>query len=780
MKKNIFFVIFLFFFSIFLNPVFANTKCDYKSYDIEDFSFHNNIKYLEVEFENNREWIVNSLKIGIGNFRFIPENYKRNFSGKIKVHYKNNNVCVHKARIRFSGDMKDHVDIDLAKNKISQSVDVKLLEGNILGITNFKLLLKKTRGEDEIFISELFKNLGYLAPRTYLTKVKINNQKIEMLFQEKNRKELLELNKRRETVILEGDERFIFLASQSVSLDNRSNHEAGLVPLLKAGFKTMLAKQKNSNLILRNKNLEIMSINVLSNLNRIYLKYLNNFDKNSNELESYRFYTLDNELLGFQNKKNILFLDIYNLIIMASSDGHSLMPSNRQFYWNSFEHFFEPVSYDGNFKINNNQNNLIEPLSIYFYNTFDIFEKIIENLDVVKLNQNINDNGLKQSLKKTREKIKNLRENVDILKIKFIKKKEKKLFLEDHGQASLKDYFRNTKKIGKDIKIIKINKDNEFEACSDFQSCEVITLSKEDLRNLLRAELEMKNQPYQFVGKIYADKDFINDLNFKFQKYKNTNILYDSDIKIAIKEDINEIDIFQNKENAKIVFLNGNLENIKINFNGVENINTQRIMNKFNTIDVNGLTGCLSIINSKVDNLKLNSNNSSCEDSINLINTTGFIDEIMIKNSLSDGLDIDFSKLKINSIEIENSNNDCADFSFGNYEINKIILNNCGDKGMSVGEKSLLKSSFATINNSNIGVASKDSSSVYLDNININTVETCLAAYNKKQEFHGGLIKIKNLNCSKFSKLKSEDKMSNILVNKEELQSALKIIKNIK
>jgi len=99
---------------------------------------------------------------------------------------------------------------------------------------------------------------------------------------------------------------------------------------------------------------------------------------------------------------------------------------------------------------------------------------------------------------------------------------------------------------------------------------------------------------------------------------------------------------------------------------------------------------------------------------------------------------------------------------------------------MSVGEKSLLKSSFATINNSNIGVASKDSSSVYLDNININTVETCLAAYNKKQEFHGGLIKIKNLNCSKFSKLKSEDKMSNILVNKEELQSALKIIKNIK
>ena len=191
------------------------------------------------------------------------------------------------------------------------------------------------------------------------------------------------------------------------------------------------------------------------------------------------------------------------------------------------------------------------------------------------------------------------------------------------------------------------------------------------------------------------------------------------------------------------------------------------------------MTGCLSVINAKVNNLKLTSNNANCEDSINLINTTGFIDEIIIKNSISDGLDIDFSTLKINSIEIENSNNDCADFSFGNYEIKKISLKNCGDKGISVGEKSLLKSSFASINNSNIGVASKDSSSVYVDNIRMNIVETCLAAYNKKQEFHGGLIKIKNLNCSKFSKLTSEDKMSKILVNKKELQSALTTIKNI-
>ena len=200
-----------------------------------------------------------------------------------------------------------------------------------------------------------------------------------MIFQEKNRKELLELNKRRETVLLEGDERFIFLKSQNIPLDNKSNHAAGLVPLLKDGFRIMLAKQKNSNLILRNESLEHMSINALTNLNKIYLKYSNNFDRNSNYLESYRFYTLDNELLGFNNKKNTLFLDVYNLIVMASSDGHSLMPSNRQFYWNSFNHFFEPVSYDGNFKIFNNANHLIEPLSNNFNASFDEFYRLLEN-----------------------------------------------------------------------------------------------------------------------------------------------------------------------------------------------------------------------------------------------------------------------------------------------------------------------------------------------------------------------------------------------------------------
>ena len=64
------------------------------------------------------------------------------------------------------------------------------------------------------------------------------------------------------------------------------------------------------------------------------------------------------------------------------------------------------------------------------------------------------------------------------------------------------------------------------------------------------------------------------------------------------------------------------------------------------------------------------------------------IKSVKIKNSLSDGLDLDFSNVKISNLNISNSKNDCVDMSYGNYEIVNSSIDNCGDKGISVGEKS--------------------------------------------------------------------------------------------
>ena len=93
-----------------------------------------------------------------------------------------------------------------------------------------------------------------------------------------------------------------------------------------------------------------------------------------------------------------------------------------------------------------------------------------------------------------------------------------------------------------------------------------------------------------------------------------------------------------------------------------------------------------------------------------------------------DGIDIDFSSLSIEDIEVKNSLNDCLDFSFGDYFVKNLELNHCGDKGISVGEKSTAKFEVANISNSNIGIASKDSSTVNVNNSNIINTKTCVSA----------------------------------------------------
>ena len=139
----------------------------------------------------------------------------------------------------------------------------------------------------------------------------------------------------------------------------------------------------------------------------------------------------------------------------------------------------------------------------------------------------------------------------------------------------------------------------------------------------------------------------------------------------------------------------------------------------------NNLTGCLTIFNSKIKNLKITAKNIYCEDAVNFVNSSGNIKEIFVKNSISDTVDADFSDLIFDTVIIDKSQNDCFDVSFGDYVLNNATLKNCGDKAVSVGEKSILNISNAIIEKSNIGIASKDSAFVKVKKLNISNVEYC-------------------------------------------------------
>ena len=124
------------------------------------------IKSIEIDVHDYRGWTVNGVRIITNRFRYVPDKYKKRYDSTIIVTYEDDSKCSMQGRVRHSGDEKDH--IGQIRNSITQSLDVHLIDGNIKGITKFKLFRPNTRGnlEDEILITEILRNLNYLAPRS--------------------------------------------------------------------------------------------------------------------------------------------------------------------------------------------------------------------------------------------------------------------------------------------------------------------------------------------------------------------------------------------------------------------------------------------------------------------------------------------------------------------------------------------------------------------------------------------------------------------------------------
>ena len=209
-----------------------------------------------------------------------------------------------------------------------------------------------------------------------------------------------------------------------------------------------------------------------------------------------------------------------------------------------------------------------------------------------------------------------------------------------------------------------------------------------------------------------------------------------------------------------MVIHNNNLNNVKIN---VESKNYQTLKEQtVNQIrhDELLLTGCLTIINSKLNNVEINFNYSNCEDAINFIRSDGNIENLKVENAEFDAIDADSSNIVFENVEVVNAYNDCLDFSFGNYLVKNLNVKNCGDKGLSVGEKSLVNVSDFNSTKASISFVSKDSSILVLNNFisDFDKKNICGKIYKKKQEFDGAEIILNNkIDCKvstdQFSKL---------------------------
>ena len=180
------------------------------------------------------------------------------------------------------------------------------------------------------------------------------------------------------------------------------------------------------------------------------------------------------------------------------------------------------------------------------------------------------------------------------------------------------------------------------------------------------------------------------------------------------------------------------------------------------------LTGGLNFVNSKVNLSNSIISNSFSEDAINLVNSKFNLQSVKIVNSKSDGIDIDFGEGKMINTIFDEIGGDAIDLSGSIVYLNESKIKNVEDKAISVGEATKLEAENIEISNSNIGIASKDSSKVNVKKVKISNCGLFdYAAYQKKSYFSGAYMKVdKSNSCKKsISQIGSE-----LIINGEYIQ----------
>lgn len=155
------------------------------------------------------------------------------------------------------------------------------------------------------------------------------------------------------------------------------------------------------------------------------------------------------------------------------------------------------------------------------------------------------------------------------------------------------------------------------------------------------------------------------------------------------------------------------------------------------------MTGAVTFYESPVELSDVVISHNFCEDALNIIRTDFSAIRLHINNTFADGFDSDFCHGTLSDAMFVNTGNDGIDFSGSTVDISNIILKNIGDKGISAGEQATLKVKSAEIDQAVIGVASKDLSTVTIENISLRNCNKGFAAYQKKPEFGPGSIKVK-------------------------------------
>lgn len=680
-------------------------------------------QYLKIEIPNSKlkSYLKNQINAELDGDTKEKKNIRRKYKKwwSVSISYSNNNKKITlPAKVRIMGDYKDHLNLP------HTSLKVRIKQGTIGGIKQFRLLLPKTRhAEREIFFTILLRHIGFAAPETRFINVQTNFGKYKALFQEDATKEFLERNNFVETPVIKQNEHF-FEPSEKTS-EYLSNLKVSPV------MKSYIVDNKN---FLKKKNA------IIAVSNAIALSH--NYDHLINDR---------NKSFFFENE------DVFTKILGKYAN-HGLQWHNRRFIYNPIMQSFSPLYYDGMVEFPTieliksgvcNQNNYKQFISLISKEYKLKSKKALSFIQKCTINDIFN-----ISLKYKKNK-KNLKKNIF---------KEKKIY--DQNWKRIRDQIINHINSGNSI-----NKKSEsgprftlyykkqFYICyyainyQFINYCKNLKLKKYKKYISNNTKLKIFNGiefPTINLGNLDFNsftKENFKEINFD-NNFQNKIILnLNQPINYFLTKKIDKKDLHVNFLNSKsrLVFLS-EIVNSKIKFNFNKDLTFKSLLvDKTNNIM---LTGCATFYMSRIENTHIEGSNGFCEDAVNFINVNGNNITISLNNSSTDAFDADFSDLKIKNIEINLAGNDCADFSFGKYKLSSAILSNCSDKAFSFGETSQGTIKNAKIQNALTALAVKDDANISIENSLANNVRDCISIYNKKEEFGSGTANITKYKCN--------------------------------
>lgn len=713
---------------IILAPGHVYAECDFKTGSkllaIKDPA---QIERIDISTPKSSKYAKNILRIVAAKqnplIHNIPPELKKRFNANIKVQYSFGS-CVFKGSVRQSGDLRDHIKF-MEGGKAIRSLDVKLKEGNILSAVRFKLLLPETRNNaNEILATLIFKELGFISPETFSVNTRVNGTESLMIFQEVARKELLERNGRREGPIFEGDEELIW---------SYGKHDNFVLE------KLALARLTNKNWFIKGHSSQHISLEGFSKIQAAYLNYVTNKSEEAG-------------LAIHPDPKRRTLMSNFTFLTLLMNGGHALRPHNRKFYFNSLSGEMEPVYYDGDISFSPLDVSVMDrPLEKAIK---ALFNSSVDLGFIEQLKRAIKSDNLKQKFLARAgafriehelffdKSISNLQINIEKLRL-LINQYHRVELMTSRYDNSVSKYL-GLKEIDLEPQLIVTS----LEQTVDGYMASLLggtnrTITVEEAATLI-SENRLDSKRAVFLAD-NLKTNYLKKRQLTVPGFQGS-IFAASGVHVH-KSDLTKTIVFtQSRGDDWVLITSAKLKGWNIVLKGVAEHGVQGSAGKqrFNEF---GLTGCLTIYKSDLQNTEIESNAGNCEDALNIISSSGTISTVKIAKSFQDAVDFDFSKIEIRSIEVTNAGNDCLDVSGGDYKITSAVLIDCGDKGISVGEGASFYAEDLIIKNAFIGTSSKDLSKTIISNVKFTNVPTCIEAKQKKQEFGGAYLQIESLNC---------------------------------